>query len=209
VLSHLYFQIPDFTEAKLAAQRAYEQDAYLANAPDVLWRLYTASYELEQFSDASYWCAEGQRRFAHNPRFTECRLWMLTTTAAQPDVQRAWRLVDSLHAMLPHDAYEDSGRRYHMAVAAVLARAGQADSARHVLLAARATPQEDPERELESVEAFVRGLLGDKDEAFRLLKSYYAANPEHLVAADKDNAWWWRPLRDDPRYKELRRQQGG
>ncbi|MFL5577011.1 MAG: protein kinase domain-containing protein [Gemmatimonadaceae bacterium] len=206
VLSHLYAQIPDFTRVKLAAQRAYEEDAYLAAAPDVIWRLYTASYELEQLGDAEHWCEEGRRRFAANPRFTECRLWILTMRDAPPDVAAAWSTVDALRAMTPRAAWELGGRRYRMAAAAVIARANLPDSARHVLVAARAGRDVDPEHELESVEAFVRGLLGDKDEAFRLLRAYYAANPEHVVSAANDNAYWWRTLRDDPRYKEFRRQ---
>ena len=204
VLSHLYMQIPDFTEAKLAAQRAYEEDAYLANAADVIWRLYTASYELEQFADAEHWCDEGSRRYAGNPRFIECRLWLLTAPVKQPDVASAWRLVDSLRKVAPNAPGSIGGRRYQMAAAAVLARAGLADSARRVAVRNRAEAEMDPGRDLETFEAFVRVLLTDHDEAFRLLKSTLAANPDHWVALDQSTSWWWRPIKNDPRFAELR-----
>ena len=205
VLSHLYFQVPDFTEAKVAAQRAYEEDAYLANAPDVIWRLYLASYELEQFSDAEHWCAEGSRRFSRHPRFVECHLMQMTTPVAEPDVKAAWKLVDSLHTIAPHFPGSFDGRRYQMWAAAVLARAKLADSARHVVLRNRANEQIDPTHDLEVMETYVRVLLDDKDEAFHLLKSTLAANPEHDVGSDKATAWWFRPLQTDPRFADIRR----
>jgi hypothetical protein len=212
VLSHLHYQKPDFTEAKLAALRAYEEDAYLSAAPDIVWRLYTTSYDLEDFSGASQWCAEGARRFPDNPRFVECRLWLLTGRARDADIPRAWALVDSLGARLTPSERESRGREHQMVVAGVIARvaAGDsarrsslADSARRVLLRARAGPEADPEGELLGTEAFVRTLLGDKDEAFRLLKQYFVANPGHRALFAQGNTWWWRPLRDDPRFAEL------
>ena len=205
VLSHLYMMQPNYTEAKLAAQRAYEEDAYLANAPDVVWRLYTASYELEQFADAEHWCDEGSRRFVSNYRFIECRLWLMTAPVKQPDVALAWRLVDSLKKVAPNAPGSFGGRRYQMAAAAVLARAGLADSARSVAVRNRADVQTDPARDLETFEAFVRVLLKDYDEAFRLLKSTLVANPEvHWVSQDESTGWWWRPIKNDPRFAELR-----
>ena len=93
-----------------------------------------------------------------------------------------------------------------MAVAAVIARAGQPDSARHVLERSRGDGEVDPTGELMQTEAYVRGMLGtprDRDEAFKLLKRYLTANPEHRKGYAEDNAWRWRALRDDPRYREL------
>src|SRR5205823_4492300 len=48
------------------ARKAYEADAYLRAAPDILWRLYATSYDLEQFANASRWCDEGTHRFPQN-----------------------------------------------------------------------------------------------------------------------------------------------
>jgi serine/threonine-protein kinase len=211
-LSHLQYQKPDFTEAKLAAQRAYEEDAYLSAAPDIVWRLYTTSYDLEDFAGAAQWCAEGGRRFPANPRFVECQIWLMTAPGRAPDVGRAWKLVDSLHGMLPSEESKARRRELQVTAAGVIARAagtdtamraGLADSARRVLLRSRASPEEDPEGELMGTEAFVRTLLGDKEEAFRLLKQYFALNPVHRALFAKANSWWWRPLKDDPRFADL------
>jgi hypothetical protein len=97
-------------------------------------------------------------------------------------------------------------------VAAVLAYASRrdstrrdvlADSARRVLVRARADRELDPALELSSDEAQVRTILGDRDEAVRLLKLYLTKNPGHREGFGKSNAWMWRELRDDPRFKEL------
>ena len=61
----------------------------------------------------------------------------------------------------------------------------------------------DPQRELLGYVAFVRVMLGDKDEALRLLDQYLVANPKHREGFRKIVHWWWRPLQDDPRFKAL------
>ena len=45
----------------------------------------------------------------------------------------------------------------------------------------------------------MRTLLGDHDEAIELLKRYAAVNP----GVDLHDNWWWRPLRDHPRWREV------
>ncbi len=211
-LSHLQTQKPDATEAKLDAQRAYEEDAYLTTAPDIVWRLYTTSYDLEDFAGAEQWCAEGRRRFPSNPHFTECRLWLMTPPTAHPDINRGWTLIDSLHRLSPGDNWAWKERQMKMVVAAAIARAASADtaqratlgdSARRVLARARATPAQDPEGELLGMEALVDVFLGDKAAAVQALKKYFAINPSHRALLAKANSWWWRPLREDPRYAEL------
>jgi hypothetical protein len=54
-----------------------------------------------------------------------------------------------------------------------------------------------------AVEAVIRTMLGDEDEAIRLLQSYLTSSPGHREGFVKNSAWWWRPLWDDPRYKAL------
>ncbi len=88
-LSHLYYQTGNLVDVKLAAQRAYEQDAYLSNADVVLSRLFYASYDLGQFSDAVQRCDEGQRRFPQDAKFVECQLYLLTSKAQEPECRRA------------------------------------------------------------------------------------------------------------------------
>ena len=90
-----------------------------------------------------------------------------------------------------------------MLVAGALARAGLADSARHVLERSRGNPEIDPSRDLIIDEAVVRTILGDKAEAIRLLKDYLVANPDHRAGMATTQSWWWRDLKSDPRYQEL------
>ena len=124
-LSHLHYQKPDFTEAKLAAQRAYEEDVYLSAAPDIVWRLYST------MGDAARRIADGGRR---GDRAGLCR---------RQDPAVAAR---GQHPLRPP--------------AGISRLDGQ-----------------DPEGELLGTEAFVRVLLGDTDEAFRLLKPYFTIVP--------------------------------
>ena len=90
-------------------------------------------------------------------------------------------------------------------VGVILARAGLADSARHVLVSARADSKTDPGQDILSLEAFARSLLGERAEAIELLKRYVAANPTHAFTKGGDISWWWRDLRHDPRFAALLR----
>jgi tetratricopeptide (TPR) repeat protein len=203
VLSLVNYQKPDFVEAKIDAQRAYEADAYLNAADQILWRLYTTSYDLEQFADAARWCEEGLRRFPESSNFVACQLWLLTSGSKSPDVALAWRLSDEVTRLTPAQMRAYGRLQAQIAVAAVLARAGLGDSARHVLARSKPGPDVDPEAELLSYQAFAYVLLGDRDQALRLLKEQVAANPAHRAGLARSVHWWWRDLRDDPRFKEL------
>jgi eukaryotic-like serine/threonine-protein kinase len=203
-LSHLYYQIEDVPAAVLAARRAYEGDAYLSVAKDVLGRLFAGSLDLEQFSQARRWCDEEVRRFPRYYQAAECQLTLMTTPAVAPDVDRAWALVALLDTVTPPQFRAYIRLESRLKAGGVIGRAGLRDSARRVLDRARAsrTPAADPSQELLAQEAIERILAGDKDEAIALLKRYAAANPGHFEPG-KDISWWWRDLRDDPRFKAI------
>ena len=202
-LSSLYYQVEDVAAAVLAARRAYEQDAYLSVARDVLYRLSVGSLDLEQFSQAERWCDEETRRFPTDYRSGRCQLLLMTTPARDPDVGRAWQLVALLDTVTPPAFRPYIVLEARLRAGGVIARAGLKDSARRVLDRARAatTPAADPGQELLALEAYQRTLLGDRDTAIVLLQRYSAANPGHVRG--KDISWWWRDLRDDPRFKAL------
>jgi serine/threonine-protein kinase len=202
-LALVFYEKPNLIEATLATRRAYEADAYLANADALLWRLYASSYDTENFLDARQWCSEGRRRFPARAAFVRCQLWLFTSGAEAPDVPRAWRLVDSLRVLTPAPEWPAARSEAQMLVAAAVGRAGLADSADRVLVRARATPDVDPDRELMTVEAFVRELLGQRDASLDLLKQYLVARPEHRKGLAVSQSWWWRGLRADPRFQEL------
>lgn len=203
-LSHLHSQ-SDVPQAILAARTAYQEDAYLDVADEILWRLYSLSFDLRQLGQARRWCEEGSQRFPMAQRFIICQLRLMTTAALEPDVDRAWELVarlDSVSTGVEGEWQRLNGRIF---VAAVLGRAGLADSARGVLLEARdeATHEVDPRQELVWREAYARTVIGDHDEAIDLLMQYRAANPDHAFDPGGDLGWWWNELRSHPRFEEL------
>jgi eukaryotic-like serine/threonine-protein kinase len=208
ILSHLYNVVGGETDAKLAARRAYEEDAYLSNADQVLSRLFLASYDLGQLVDAVHWCDEGHRRFPADFKFLSCQLWLMTSKAKDPDPKLAWMLADSASKLAPAPDREFESRKARLGVAAVLARKSAsdrtlADSARRVAERARGNGEVDPTRDLAYIEAFVRTLLNDREEAVRLLKQYVAANPDRRADLADESGWWFRGLLDYPQFQEL------
>ncbi|MGH7627850.1 MAG: hypothetical protein ACREOF_00350, partial [Gemmatimonadales bacterium] len=203
-LSHLLINKPALAEAKLAALRAYDADPYLTNANVTVWRLFTTSYDLEDVVEAKNWCEEGQRRFPEDYRFLECQLWYFSLEGAKPDVPTAWRVLDRYVEASPPGLRELNKKKGQMRVAAALGRARLADSARSVALRARADPSLDPGREVMFLEVVARSILGDSDDAFRLLSTYIASNPGIRGSMAKDaESWELRGLRTDPRWRTL------
>ena len=208
-LSHLLFRKGETPDGKLAALRAYEADPYLKDADLVLWRLFSGSLDLDDGAEASKWCREGNRRFPKDPVFAECQIEVYVMKGQKPDVAHAWQLLDQNVAGYPPSAREYRRRRGQLLVAMVIARASTAqrdlrDSARAVALRARTSdPAIDPTRELAYIEALLRNLLGDRDEALKLLTLYLATNPQDRSTLANDQTWWLAGLRDDPRFKEL------
>ncbi|MEO6209707.1 MAG: hypothetical protein ABIQ10_06225, partial [Gemmatimonadaceae bacterium] len=203
VLSSLLVNTDDVTGAKLAARRAYDQDAYLSNIDIIVWRLFTLSLDDAQFTEAAHWCEVGGKRFTTDPRFVECRLDLMGTKAVTPDPAMAWKLADSVVKLTPESSQRFAAASTQLAVAAVIARAGLADSAKHVVTRASAPVEVDPTRNLEYSRAFAWTLLGDKSAAIKSLAVYLSANPNAAVGFNSDNNWRWRSIADDPRFERL------
>jgi len=203
ILSYLYYQRHDLVEANRAARSAYEADAYLASADAILYRLFVTSYDMELFTPATDWCQKGQRRFPNSPQFRQCALMLLSTNATDPDVGQAWRLESDEVRLSPERIRPFAQRLQQIWVAAVITRAGLPDSARHVLQSSKGNAEIDPQKELMGYEAVVRVMLGDRDEALRLLDEYLTANPNHREGFRKSVHWWWRPIQNDPRFKSI------
>jgi len=90
-----------------------------------------------------------------------------------------------------------------MLMGGVLANAGLVDSARHVLLRARApNSQFDVRKELPINEAAVRVMLGDKEIAVELIKEYLTVNPDHRKGFASRVGWYWRDLQDYPPFRQ-------
>lgn len=203
-LSNLYYEIPDLASAVLAGRRAYEEDAYLDNANVVVSRLFYGSIDLEQFGEASRWCDVGAARFPDDVRFALCPIILMAAPAREPDVARAWQLVTAVDTLaLPARRHFERVRATAF-TAAVIARAGLGDSARAVLRRVEAEiPTADPTQGLFALTAIPYILLNEPDRAIDNYKRYLVVNPQHAFKPDREIGWWWRSLRDHPRFREL------
>jgi serine/threonine-protein kinase len=192
-----------FSEAKLAAQQAYESDPYLKDIYKTIWRLFQNSIDMNNRTEAEKWCKVGRDRLPNDYRFTECRVWMYTLQGQKPAADSIWAAYKDFVDHSPASVRQFDSLRGGMLVALGLVRAGLPDSARHVAERSRGNPQLDPGWELKLYEAKVRAQLGDKAEAVQLLRDFFANNPAYLPYAKDDNSWWWDPIKDFPAYKEL------
>jgi serine/threonine-protein kinase len=208
-LTSIQYEKKDVFSAFTMARNAYIADAYLSNADNILASLSDAAYDTEQFAESARWCEEGGRRFPDDYRFTLCRLWMMITPDARPDIDEAWRLAARVDSLAPPASRDLLSRLGRMIVAGAIGkRVGSTpnpmvDSARQVLVRARADASIDPERELPGFEAIMRTQIGDVDEAISLLKQYVAVNPDHSFMVGGNVHWWWRDLRDNPGFQAV------
>ncbi len=187
-------------EANLAARKAYEVDAFLADSPQILFRLYHTSIDLERLDDAVNWCSTGRARFPHNWEFAYCELTILLWRGSGPaDAHQAWRSVADLERLSTPENRAALLPRWHMMVAGVLARAGLRDSAEAVIRSARAAAPDDPEMDFHEAEA--RLLLGDREAALELLARDLGAHPRFRSYMRVYPGF--RPLWDDPRFQAL------
>ncbi len=203
VLSHLLMAQNRTPEAKLAALRAYQADPYLSSAKQTIWRLFQSSLDVEDRQEARRWCQEGQQRFPESYRFTECQIWLYALKGETPDINRVWRLYEHYLELTPLNARRFNEHYGQMLAAMALARAGLRDSAHGVAVRARADSSLDPTRDLSMLEAIVRTMLGNRDEALDRLTIYFTANPQLRASMARDQTWWFKDLRDDPRYGAL------
>jgi serine/threonine-protein kinase len=202
-LSIVHAENSDQVGALYAARRAYEEDAYLRSAADLLNGLYATSYDLEQFANSGQYCQEGQRRFPDDPRFVECELWLLSSPGLPANVDRAWEIYEQYQELVPPNRTAYAHSLAGLLVGGVLVRASMKDSADAVLRRHRAETSVDLEGELFTVEAVFRVRLGQEGEAIRLIQRYLTVRPDHREGWEKSSHWWWRPLQDNEAFRAL------
>ena len=205
VLSHLQIVEGRTSDGKLTAGDAYKADPYLTDANKTVWRLFQASMDLDLTTETNKWCDEGARRFPADYRFSECRLWMLMLRGLQPKptADQVWKAYDAFIDANKVDQPEFAKRKGMMLAAMGLNRAGLADSARSVIGRAQADESIDPTGDLAYLEAMARAQLDEKDKAIGLLSRYYAKNPQRKAFISRDEAWYFKSLENEPRYKAL------
>ena len=187
-------------EANVAARRAYELDPFMEFAEDLLSELCSTSFELRQVTDAETSCSEGRRRFPDRLEFPYYLLQLLPLpNRARPSIDSAWALFRDLERATPPAERGENRPGWVMMVASAVARAGQPDSARSLLAAARreATNASD----LDVYDAAALTTLGDYAAALDRLRAYLTKHPLNgaMVAVHPSFA----PLAADLRFKQL------
>ncbi len=206
-LSHLYYRTKTNVDVNMAAKRALEADAFLSNADVVLSRLFTSSYDLNNIDpDAIAWCDQTQRRFPASANAARCQLQLLTTRSRPANgaaIGTAWALADSVVMRSPKPQQAMKRLEGDLIVAAVLARAGLADSARRLVQRSHGDADTDPKRDLMLRAAFVYTILADTAAAVDALTVYFSRNDERRAAYANDPGWWFKPIALSPAYQKL------
>lgn len=202
-LSALYFRVPDLAKVEWAASRSDAADPnYRYNRGD-LNRLFFGAYNAEMFSEAGRWCARIRQRYEKDVIAEQCQLLLMRVPGLRPHPDSIWATTNRLISLSSATNRSVAEKNAHIFAAAALVAASLPDSARRVLRRARASNAEDKRRELKGAEASVRVLLGDFDEALRLLDQYLEVNPDHAQGFRSSASWWWRDIAKDPRYAAM------
>jgi TolB-like protein len=222
-LSHLLLSNGDIAGAKLAAQRSYEEDPFLANVSLTLWRLASTSWDLGSVTEAEKWCQEGFRRFPDDFRFRQCQLQMYGLGGYPSDVPKAWTLMQGFVAHAPPPLRPLAEKQGLMYMAMALVRANLPDSAKAVAVRGRAGLDVDPGQETAYWEAIVRLWLARMhaersqqqeadeqwEEVVRLMGLAMAANPAMLEGFRNDaqngrsDKWYLEGLVTHPGFRAL------
>jgi tetratricopeptide (TPR) repeat protein len=154
--------------------------------------------------EAQKWCTELRTRFPQSYRSVECKLWLYALPAEKkPDMAEVWKTYDEYVKASPANLQEFDKLKGKMMVGIAYLRAGMPDSAKAIAASSQGDPSVDPRGETVNLAAIIYAQAGDKDKAISLATRWFAANPNQRATAANDNAWWFRDIRDDPRYKAL------
>lgn len=204
LLSQVLRVVGEHEKAYFAANRAFEEDAYLLAAGNVRRDLFRSALKFGRFDLAGEQCVSGGREFPDDWRFRECRLILMAwnDSARADPAAAAAALLDTRTAYSRHSATSD-GNDYQpvywqMLYAQVLARAGQRDSARAIMTRARTATgnSQDMQSSFAYEEAYLLLLLGDRAGAAAALGRVDAGNP--LMRRSTANDYLFRSLRSEP-----------
>lgn len=195
-LAYLLQNDARFAEARSALRRSREADRFLREERDYLFQQASLALDLEEFGRAGELLRRALEDYPEVPAFSFKRLQYLASTASRPEqVGEAWDVLDRFESLTGTRPYMP-GRAL---VAAVVARAGLGDSARAVLQRVGTDRKMSPHTALNA--AYARLQLREEARALDLLGRYLEANPGQRDYVARE--WWWRPLRDHPRFRSL------
>jgi tetratricopeptide (TPR) repeat protein len=180
LLSAARYTQADYAGAYFGALHAYQADAYLDDAEQILNRLFMTAYEMGDDALARSWCDEINRRFEQSWTGADCELGLLAWSGTGGDPAVARRAMSIASESGGHGALiRDARPRLYMLSAAALARAGLRDSAELMIVRARTAAAGDPE--ILPLEASALLLLGEPDSAAARLAQYVREKPLHRV----------------------------
>jgi DNA-binding SARP family transcriptional activator/TolB-like protein len=198
LLSAVLFSEGRYEEARTAARRALDADAYLTDANEIANRMFTSSFEIGDDVEAGHWCDEVRRRQANQWPAAYCDLLLLGwSSTGRPDPRKALLLLENSGSADPEPLRLNMRPRLMVLTAAVLARAGDPDSANAILERARAAAPQDIE--LIYLEAGVRLLMDERNRSMELLRQYFQVNPSSKARVA--NGRMFRPLREDAEFR--------
>ena len=190
-LSAVYESEGRFEDARRAALRALDADAYLLDSDQIVTRLFSTSFEVGNDAEAGHWCDEARRRMSGKWPSAWCDLVLIGWASNRPDARKALFLVETFG---PRDApplREAMRPRLMMLAAATLARSGDSKTAERMIADAHALAPAD--YELLALEAAARILLHQEAQADSLLQEYFRRNPRGTARIAKGRLF--RPLR--------------
>jgi len=199
----------DMADAERLAKIALAQDAYLKDAPSILQALFGAALMNDSLDAASRWCERGAADFPNDVGFVTCRLTLVAEDMRRPpDAKLSAALLAQARRLDPPERAAASGNPWlpiyrEMMGAVVLARTGARDSARVVAARARRSVGNDAVMRVDLTyeEALLDLVLGNKENAMRLLSAYLDERPylRELVGRHPR----WKSLWSDPAFQSL------
>jgi len=165
-------------EARLAAERAYEADAFMDGWRTVLATLFNTSFELGDVDEGGKWCREMELRMDNDWAPAYCRLMLEAYTTARPrSATAAWQLAQQGVSSVEPERRPSIQVMLDPLVAAILARHDMKDSAVHVLEATYKRRALNPES-LRLVAATWLAM-GEHERADSILTEFSSTQPEN------------------------------
>ncbi len=202
-LRSIYLDQGNFEAASHATKMARDADAWEQDVEAAVDDAMFDALNQDDTGKATNNCEFGRQYYPSSPTFIQCQLTILGWTGASTEqIDSAWQLLEDV------ERYEQTGRLgadwqlRRILVAAVVARAGKADSARAIFNTARAglnlvgqSPAWD------HYEAWIEHLLGNTQGALLLLRRYLRANPLNRQFVRQER--WFIELRGDPEFTTI------